>query len=49
MSWIDLILKGLDYKTLDEAGLSARDRREILACSSIWARELFPIDRDRIS
>ena len=45
LAWIDLILKGLDYKSLDEAGLSARDRRDLLTCSSIWARELFPVDR----
>jgi len=45
LGWIDLILKGLDHKSLDEAGLSARDRRDILACSAIWARELFPVDR----
>ena len=30
MGWIDLILKGLDYKSLDEAGLSVRDRQDIL-------------------
>jgi hypothetical protein len=45
MSWIDLILKGLDYKSLDEAGLSPRDRQDILTSSSFWARELFRIDR----
>ena len=45
LGWIDLILKGLDYKSLDEAGLSARDRKDILASSCYWARELFRIDR----
>jgi glycosyltransferase involved in cell wall biosynthesis len=45
LGWIELILKGLDYKTLDEAGLSARDRHDILASSSFWARELFRVDR----
>jgi glycosyltransferase involved in cell wall biosynthesis len=45
LSWIDLILKGLGYKSLDEAGLSVRDRQDILASSSFWARELFRIDR----
>ena len=45
MGWIDLILKGLDYKSLDEAGLSSRDRQDILTSSSFWARELFRIDR----
>ena len=45
LGWIDLILKGLDYKSLDEAGLSVRDRQDILASSSYWARELFRIDR----
>jgi glycosyltransferase involved in cell wall biosynthesis len=45
LSWIDLILKCLDYKSLDEAGLSVRDRQDILASSSFWARELFRIDR----
>jgi glycosyltransferase involved in cell wall biosynthesis len=45
LSWIDLILKGLDYKPLDEAGLSVRDRQDILTSSSFWARELFHIDR----
>ena len=45
MGWIDLVLKGLDYKTLDEAGLSARDRQDILASSSFWARELYRVDR----
>ncbi len=45
MGWIDLIIKGLDYKSLDEAGLSPRDRQDILASSSFWARELFRVDR----
>ena len=45
LCWIDLVLKGLDYKPLDEAGLSARDRHEILACSTFWARAIFQVDR----
>lgn len=45
LGWIDLILKGLDYKSLEEAGLSVRDRQEFLASSSFWARELFRTDR----
>ena len=45
LSWIDLILKGLDYKSLDESGLSDRDRYDILTYSSLWARQLFRIDR----
>ena len=45
LGWIDLILKGLDYKSLDQAGLSVRDRQDILTSSSFWARELFRIDR----
>jgi glycosyltransferase involved in cell wall biosynthesis len=45
LSWIDLIVRGLDYKSLDEAGLSGRDRQDILTSSSFWARELFRIDR----
>ena len=45
LGWIDLILKALDYKSLDEAGLSVRDRQDILTSSSFWARELFRIDR----
>lgn len=45
LGWIDLILKGLDYKSLDEAGLSVRERQDILASSSYWARELFRVDR----
>jgi glycosyltransferase involved in cell wall biosynthesis len=43
--WIDLVLKGLDYKPLAEAGLSVRDRQDILDSSTFWARELFRIDR----
>ncbi len=45
LGWIELVLKGLDYKPLAEAGLSARDRRDILGSSTFWARELFRIDR----
>lgn len=45
MGWIDLILKCLNYQSLDESGLSPRDRREILDSSSFWARELFRVDR----
>jgi hypothetical protein len=45
MGAIDLILKGLDYKSLAEAGLSARDRGDILHSTSYWARELFRTDR----
>ncbi|HEY1491235.1 MAG TPA: hypothetical protein VGF35_01290, partial [Steroidobacteraceae bacterium] len=45
LGWIDLIVKALDYKSLDEAGLSARDRQDILTSSSFWARELFRVDR----
>ena len=45
LGWIDLILKGLDDKSLDEAGLPVRDRHDILASSSFWARQLFRIDR----
>jgi glycosyltransferase involved in cell wall biosynthesis len=45
MGWIDLILKCLDYQSLDAAGLSVRDRQEILESSSFWARELFRVDR----
>src|SRR5262249_59589904 len=45
MSAIDLILKALDYKSLAEAGLSARDRGDILHSTSYWARELFRTDR----
>lgn len=45
LSWIDLILEGLDHKSLDEAGLSVRDRQDILTSSSFWARELFRTDR----
>jgi glycosyltransferase involved in cell wall biosynthesis len=45
MSAIDLILKALDYKSLEEAGLSARDRGDILHSTSYWARELFRTDR----
>jgi glycosyltransferase involved in cell wall biosynthesis len=45
LSWIDLILKGLDYKSLEQAGLSARDRQDILTSTSYWARELFRTDR----
>ena len=45
LGWIDLVLKCLDYKSLDEAGLSVRDRRDILISSTFWARALFPIDR----
>jgi glycosyltransferase involved in cell wall biosynthesis len=45
LSWIDQILKGLEYKSLKESGLSVRDRQEILNYSSYWARLLFRIDR----
>jgi GT2 family glycosyltransferase len=45
LNWIDLILKGLDYKSLEEAGLSVRDRQDILTSTSYWARELFRTDR----
>jgi GT2 family glycosyltransferase len=45
LNWIDLILKGLDYNSLEEAGLSVRDRKDILTSTSYWARELFRTDR----
>jgi len=45
LNWIDLILKGLDYKSLEEAELSVRDRQDILTFTSFWARELFRTDR----
>jgi len=45
LGWIDLILKGLDHKSLAEAGLSLRDRHEVLYSTSFWARELFRADR----
>jgi len=45
LSWIDLILKGLEYKSFEESGLSNRDRQDILRYSSHWARQLFRIDR----
>jgi glycosyltransferase involved in cell wall biosynthesis len=45
LGWIDLVLKCLDYKSLDEAGLSVRDRHDILVSSTFWARALFPINR----
>jgi len=45
LSWIDQILKGLEYKSFEEAGLSVRDRQDILNYSSHWARQLFRIDR----
>ena len=45
LSWIDLILRGLGHKSLVEAGLSVRDRQEILISISFWARQLFRADR----
>ena len=45
MGWIDLILKCLDYQSLEAADLPARDRQEILESTSFWARELFRVDR----
>jgi GT2 family glycosyltransferase len=45
LNWINLILKGLDYKSLEESGLSAQDRQDILTSTSYWARELFQTDR----
>jgi glycosyltransferase involved in cell wall biosynthesis len=45
LNWIKLIRKGLDYKSLEESGLSPRDRQEILTSTSYWARELFRTDR----
>ena len=45
LSWIEQILKGLEYKTLDESGLSASDRRDILHYSAEWARTLYNTDR----
>jgi hypothetical protein len=45
LGWIDLILKGLDYKSLAQAGLLVRDRQDILRSTSFWARELFRTDR----
>ena len=45
LGWIELILKGLDHKSLAEAGLSLRDRQDILHSTSFWARELFRADR----
>jgi len=45
LSWIDQILKGLEYKSFEESGLSVRDRQDILRYSSHWARQLFRIDR----
>jgi glycosyltransferase involved in cell wall biosynthesis len=44
-SWLDLLLKGLDYKSLEDSGLSHQDRQDILHSTSYWARELFRTDR----
>jgi glycosyltransferase involved in cell wall biosynthesis len=45
LGWLDLILKGLDHKSLAESGLSLRDRQDVLHSISFWARELFRADR----
>jgi glycosyltransferase involved in cell wall biosynthesis len=45
LNWLELLLKGLDYKSLQESGLSDQDRRDILNSTSYWARELFRTDR----
>jgi glycosyltransferase involved in cell wall biosynthesis len=45
LSWIEQILKGLEYKTLDEVDLSEADRRDILYYSADWARTLYSQDR----
>jgi glycosyltransferase involved in cell wall biosynthesis len=45
LSWIELMLKGVEYKTLDELDLSAADRKDILYYSADWARTLYRQDR----
>jgi glycosyltransferase involved in cell wall biosynthesis len=45
LTWIELILRGLDYKSFDQLELSAADRKDILHYSSHWARTLFQHDR----
>jgi len=45
LSWIEQILKGLEYKTLDEVDISDADRRDILHYSAEWARTLYSQDR----
>ena len=45
LSWIELMLKGFEYKTLDELDISAEDRRDILYYSADWARTLYRQDR----
>jgi glycosyltransferase involved in cell wall biosynthesis len=45
LSWIEQILKGLDYRTLDEVDISAADRKDILYYSAEWARTLYVKDR----
>jgi glycosyltransferase involved in cell wall biosynthesis len=45
LSWIEQILRGLEYKSFDQLDLSAADRRDILYYSAYWARTLFREDR----
>jgi hypothetical protein len=45
LTWIDLVVKGLDHKTLKQAGLPVEDCKDILISTSFWARELYRADR----
>ena len=46
LSWVEEMLKGLEYKSIYEVDLSARDRHDILSFSTEWARTLYRHDRN---
>jgi glycosyltransferase involved in cell wall biosynthesis len=45
LGWIELILKAVEHRQLDQLGLSDADRRELLDECTLWARLLYVHDR----
>lgn len=45
LGWIEQILKAADHRPLDQLGLSAQDRKDLLDDCTVWARLLYSQDR----
>jgi glycosyltransferase involved in cell wall biosynthesis len=45
LGWIEQVLKAAEHRPLDQLGLSAGERRDLLADCTVWARLLYAQDR----
>ncbi len=46
LSWIELMVKAAEGRTIDQLGLSTGDQAEILGGCTMWARRLYSKDRE---